>query len=71
MDYKNKFYEILKRMSDNCINCDCDSCIFDIYDKCCIEDLFTELSYVSPLEYEEIYIKWYQKWEVKYNELYN
>lgn len=70
MDYRNKFYEMLRKMGNPCSNCDCVDCIFYMGDVCCIKNLFIELSHVLPFEYEEIYIKWYQKWEATYNELY-
>lgn len=71
MDYRNKFYGILRKMGNSCSNCDCVDRIFYMGDVCCIKDLFNELSYSSPFEYEEIYIKWYHKWEDTYNELYS
>ena len=70
MDYRNKFYEMLKRINDNCENCSCCDCIFYMEDKCAIRDLFQELSFVAPFEYEETYIDWFIMWEAKYNELY-
>ena len=71
MDYKNKFYKMLERMSNSCINCNCDSCIFCMEDKCVIRDLFQELSYVDPWKYGEVYIEWFNNWEVIYNELHS
>lgn len=70
MDYKNKLYKILHNMSDCCEYCSCNSCIFYMKDKCCIQDLFKDLATHSPTVYEDVYIIWFNRWEAKYNELY-
>lgn len=70
MDYRNELYEILRNLSENCKNHHCYNCPFKMEDICSIEDLFYDLTIYSPIAYEETYIKWFNKWEVKYNELY-
>lgn len=71
MDYKNRFYKMLKRMSIYCGDCSCCDCIFYMEDKCAITDLFQELSCINPFDYEEVYIDWFKRWEVIYDELYS
>lgn len=70
MDYNNDLYKILRKISESCEYHHCYNCPFEIEDMCCIEDLFYDLTIYSPVNYEDVYIKWFNKWEAKYNELY-
>lgn len=71
MEYRNKFYRMLVQMGNYCKHHNCSNCPFKMEDICSIEDLFYDFTIYSPCDYVDVYIKWFNKWEAKYNELYS